>query len=329
MQQSIYHIENDIDCRVLKFGKEICTAIAGEDSIINLCKGRHKLSFISTENECDVYSMILEVPENGIEDFIEVELSPIRNARVERETRELEAEQERLAAFERRRLEEERARQEQLAREELERKLRLDAEIAAEKQRQLEKLQLEQNLKIQEKVFAAMKLYNDLSNIDGYEYNRLTWIKDQNELYYLSRNSQRLTDSIFKVVSKFSCGFASVSRNGYDYYFINEEGKQVFDYCFRSHSHFYNGKAILYILGTPPSYNEASCILINAEGVVLKQYPIKKGERSRMRALDNMAHYKGIMVFYEEHENVGVITALNVFTQEEIYSIQLNYYKVV
>lgn len=120
MQQSIYHIENDIDCRVLKFGKDICTAIAGEDSIINLCKGRHKLSFINTENECDVYSMILEVPENGIEDFIEVELSPIRNARLERETRELEAEHERLAAFERRRLEEEPARQEQLAREELE-----------------------------------------------------------------------------------------------------------------------------------------------------------------------------------------------------------------
>ena len=85
MEYSIYHIENDIDCRVLKFGKEICVAIAGEDSQINLCKGRHKLTFISTGNENDSYSIIQEVQENGIEDFIEVNLAPIRLKRIHEE----------------------------------------------------------------------------------------------------------------------------------------------------------------------------------------------------------------------------------------------------
>lgn len=85
MDYSIFHIENDIDCHVLKFGKELCMAIAGEDSVVNLCKGRHKLTFISAENEDDNYTIVYEVLENGIEDFIDVELMPIRDARLEKE----------------------------------------------------------------------------------------------------------------------------------------------------------------------------------------------------------------------------------------------------
>lgn len=85
MDHSIFHIENDIDCHVLKFGKELCIAIAGEDSVINLCKGRHKLTFVSTENEKDSCSIIYEVSENGIEDFIDVELVPVRDARLGKE----------------------------------------------------------------------------------------------------------------------------------------------------------------------------------------------------------------------------------------------------
>lgn len=328
MDSSIYHIENDIDCRVLKFGKEICVAIAGEDFTINLCKGRHKLSFISEENECDSFSMVLEVPENGIEDFIEVELAPIRDSRLEREAREYEAEQERLAALEKRRLEEERAKQEKLAREEQERKLRLEAEMAAEEQRQLERIRFDQNRKIQEKISAAMQIYNDLSNVVGYEYQGLSWIKDCNDLYYLSKNGQRLTDSVFKVVSKFSSGFASVSTNGTDYYFINEYGKKALDFSFQSHSHFYNGAAVVYVIGEPPSCKGTQCVLIDTKGIILKHYPVKRGSGKSAMLEKCMANYKGVMVIYEENDRGGLITAINVFTQEEIYSIQLNLKRV-
>lgn len=328
MDSSIYHIENDIDCRVLKFGKEICVAIAGEDSTINLCQGRHKLSFISEENECDSFSMVLEVPENGIEDFIEVELAPIRDSRLEREARKYEAEQERLAALEKRRLEEERAKQEKLAREEQERKLRLEAEMASEEQRQLERIRFDQNRKIQEKISAAMQIYNDLSNVVGYEYQGLSWIKDCNDLYYLSRNGQRLTDSIFKVVSKFSCGFASVSTNGTNYYFINEYGKQALDFSFQSHSHFYNGAAVVYVIGEPPSCKGTQCVLIDTQGIILKHYPVKRGSGKSAMLEKFMANYKGVLVIYEENDRGGLITAINVFTQEEIYRIQLNFKRV-
>lgn len=83
--ESIYHIETDLECRVFHFGKEICLAIPGEDVSIMLKKGRHKLSFISTENSSDQYSIVHEVPENDIEDYISIILTPLRESRLKKE----------------------------------------------------------------------------------------------------------------------------------------------------------------------------------------------------------------------------------------------------
>lgn len=77
-----YHIITDLPCRVLHFGKEICIATPGEDACIFLLKGKHVLSFVSTENIADTYQIVLEVPENDIESFIEVGLIPLRRARM-------------------------------------------------------------------------------------------------------------------------------------------------------------------------------------------------------------------------------------------------------
>ena len=96
---SIYHIETDIECKVLHFGKEICLISPGEDATILLRKGRHKLTFISTENPLDTYSITYEVPENDIEDFIEIRISPIRDERLSAE-REHAAELERIKQHE-------------------------------------------------------------------------------------------------------------------------------------------------------------------------------------------------------------------------------------
>ena len=82
---SIYHIETDIKCKVLHYGKEICVAVPGEDVSIELRKGRHRLAFISTENPDDQYSIMYEVPENDIEDFINVKLSPYKEKRLQKE----------------------------------------------------------------------------------------------------------------------------------------------------------------------------------------------------------------------------------------------------
>ena len=85
---SIYHIDTDIECRVLHYGKEVCIAKPGDDASITLRKGRHKLSFVSVENSSDQYSTMFVVPENDIEDCIEVVLAPYRDERLAREEEE-------------------------------------------------------------------------------------------------------------------------------------------------------------------------------------------------------------------------------------------------
>lgn len=80
-----YHIITDLQCRVLHFGTEVCTATPDKDICINLSRGKHILSFISTENSADCYNTVLEVPENDYESFIEVHLQPVANQRIQKE----------------------------------------------------------------------------------------------------------------------------------------------------------------------------------------------------------------------------------------------------
>lgn len=87
---SLFHIDTDIECRVLHYGKEVCIVSPGEDGTILLRKGRHKLTFISKENPADQLTIVYEVPENDIEDYIEVRLLPIRDERLAREAEERE-----------------------------------------------------------------------------------------------------------------------------------------------------------------------------------------------------------------------------------------------
>ena len=71
---AIIHIETDSDCRILKFGKEVGVACVGEDRVIRLRKGKHKLDFVSLKNNKVSHSMVYQVEDNEIEDFIPVEL---------------------------------------------------------------------------------------------------------------------------------------------------------------------------------------------------------------------------------------------------------------
>ena len=83
--ESIYHIETDLECKVLHYGTELCIATPGHDVSITLRKGRHKLTFISTENAQDQYTIFYEVPENDFEDCIEVKLWEICRSRLIKE----------------------------------------------------------------------------------------------------------------------------------------------------------------------------------------------------------------------------------------------------
>lgn len=103
-----YHIITDIECKILHFGTEIGIACPGKDSFILLMKGKHLLSFVSTENPLDKYEIVFVVPENDIEDFIEVQLVPYRDARLIRE----EEKRQQAIEEEQKRLEEQRQREE-------------------------------------------------------------------------------------------------------------------------------------------------------------------------------------------------------------------------
>ena len=82
---AIIHLETDLDCQILKFGKLFCTTQIGEDKIIRLRKGKHKLEFVSIENPTDCYSTIFSVEDNEMEDILSIELKSIRDKRVKEE----------------------------------------------------------------------------------------------------------------------------------------------------------------------------------------------------------------------------------------------------
>lgn len=79
---ALFHIETDMECRILKFGKVIAEARPNDDTTVRLPKGRHKLDFISTECSDDRLSMTCAVEDNDMEDFISVRLLPVREKRL-------------------------------------------------------------------------------------------------------------------------------------------------------------------------------------------------------------------------------------------------------
>ena len=79
------HIETDLDCRILRFGKEIGMAQAGEYSEVKIPKGKHKLEFVGLENAADKYEHLLTVEDVEFEDYVEVKLLDKYNARKEKE----------------------------------------------------------------------------------------------------------------------------------------------------------------------------------------------------------------------------------------------------
>lgn len=68
------HIDTDSDCKVLRFHKEILIAKAGEDNVISLRPGKHKLEFVSIENENVKINEIIEVNSGVYSDFLEIAL---------------------------------------------------------------------------------------------------------------------------------------------------------------------------------------------------------------------------------------------------------------
>ncbi len=88
---AIVRIEADLDCRILRFGKEIGLAQSDDIAEIKLPKGKHKLQFVGLENSVDSYECLLSVEDFEYEYYIEVKLLDKYNARKEKEDAERKA----------------------------------------------------------------------------------------------------------------------------------------------------------------------------------------------------------------------------------------------
>lgn len=279
MEYSIYHIENDLDCRVIKFGVEICIAKANEDTILHLIKGRHKLTFQSIENCLDEYSVIFEVPENGIEDFIDVQLIPIRNKRKSRECRE----------------------NEQVAKG-------IECEEVFT-QEEIKKSAIEG---LQSRLKSALSLYRDFFEKDDKSSIGRIWIKDINDLYYLSYNGMRLTESKFSGEGKFSCGLAKVSErigDGFKCYYINTDGVQVSD-NYITCTPFYKDTALV-------QKCPGEILRINTKGEVVRKYESNT-------KLPGEYFMNGILFLSKVIEDKTYeLRVVNQLTDEFVYSIRI------
>ena len=74
--ESRFRIKTDVECRVSRNGIEECIARPDNNEQIHLQEGLHLLSFESTANPKNAYSIICEVMDNYTDDYIEVHLLP-------------------------------------------------------------------------------------------------------------------------------------------------------------------------------------------------------------------------------------------------------------
>ena len=68
------HIDTDVDCEVFRFNDKILDAVCGEDNIIYLNKGKHKVTFVSKCFPDVKESVTLDVPSADYSDYVVVQL---------------------------------------------------------------------------------------------------------------------------------------------------------------------------------------------------------------------------------------------------------------
>ena len=232
------HIETDIPCYVFRFKERLIIAQPNDDNLIYLKKGSHKLTFVSTDNENDCYSLVYAVKDDC--EFLQVSLAKIRDARVAAEEAERLVKKEEA---ERRAKEEAELR----AKEEAERRAKEEAERRAKEER---KLIAEDDAKYQR--YEENGLYGfkkDGAVVIPAKYNFADSFSEglaRVELYgkwsYIDKSGKEVIQLKYDVVGDFSEGLAAVKLNG-KWGYINKSGKEVIPLKYDSAYYFSNGQA--------------------------------------------------------------------------------------
>lgn len=207
-------VETDMDCHVQRFHRNLIVARVGEENVIYLPKGRHKLQFVAVEDESINKDMLYEVKDVTMSDFIEVELLEIVKNRQEKERLEKEE-------------------KERKAREEEERKAKAEAKrIADEKARKKAEEEAKQKAKEEEERQARLKTMAHTS-MQSYE-------KDGKWGY--KADFKECIPCIYEKAHGFSEGIAAVCLNG-KFGCINKLGDTVIPFNYDCIRYFSEGSA--------------------------------------------------------------------------------------
>ena len=246
---ALVRIETDLDCRILRFGKEIGMAQSDDISEIKLPKGKHKLQFVGMENSADSYECLLSVEDLEYEDYIEVKLLDKYNARkakeeAERKARE-EAEQERKAKEEAKlRAEQERIEAEKRAKAKAEREAYLlslpdDEFVYFQKGNGKLGFKLKST---RETIIPA--IYDNVGSLcEG-----LVAVKLNDKWGFVDKTGEEVIPLKYDYVDSFSEGMAKVELNDKNGY-IDKKGKEVIPLMYDSAGYFSEGLAEVQLKG--------------------------------------------------------------------------------
>ena len=81
------YMEADMDCQIELFDKPLCALQAGVCKGVQMRKGLKKITAISMENTADRLIQKYKVESDDVDDWLQIELLPIREARLEEENR--------------------------------------------------------------------------------------------------------------------------------------------------------------------------------------------------------------------------------------------------
>ena len=199
------HIETDIPCYVFRFKERLIIAQPNDDNLIYLKKGSHKLTFVSTDNENDCYSLVYAVKDDC--EFLQVSLAKIRDARVAAEEAERRAKEER----------------------------KLIAEDDAKYQR------YEENGLYGFKKDGAVVIPAKYNFADSFSEG-LARVVINGKWSYIDKSGKEVIQLKYDVVGDFSEGLAAVKLNG-KWGYINKSGKEVIPLKYDSAYYFSNGQA--------------------------------------------------------------------------------------
>ena len=219
------HIETDIPCYVFRFKELLIEAKPDDDNLIYLKKGSHKLTFVSTDNENDCYSLVYAVKDDC--EFLQVSLAKIRDARVAAEEAERRAKEE----------------AERRVKEEAERRIIEVAKIMSAVEVDANFQRCEENGLYGFKLFGTIVIPAKYDFADSFSEG-LARVEFYGKYGFVDNRGKEVIPLQYNYAYSFSYGLAVV-KLGYKWGYIEKSGKEVIPLKYDSALSFREGLAMV------------------------------------------------------------------------------------